>query len=424
VSQLPTSSTALEIPSASGAQAHPDGTGRTRSRWTYPVDAGTRDLRIDFLRGLAMMFVVVDHIDLFSAHHLISHERIGVVSGAELFVVLSGIVLGIAHRRRVIVEGWRPSASRMWARARLLYLVSLAVLVTSYVLSHLPGLNGQALTTWTDEATGTVHDLYATTPLLAEYPVPPPAVFDILLLNVGPYQFNVMGLYVVLLAIAPFAVRLLLAERWLVLMLASLALYGANLVLQLRVPASAFENPFPLLSWQLLFFAGLTVGFSWEAVKQWFDRPLGRTLVVLSWVAVAGLLFFTWNNPAKENDPGALRLDLIPEGIFWRIYEDWFRRDFLGILRVVNVAAVLVAAYTVLTRIWTPVYRLLGWLLVPLGSATLYVFILHLPFVLIVYSLPFLDDASVWMNTLTHMVILVILWVMVRTQFLFRWIPR
>lgn len=422
MSGVSTTPTTIDVPSE-GAPGR-RGVVRARTSWRYPADAGTRDLRIDFLRGLAIMFVVVDHIDLHSAYHVLTHERIGAVSGAELFVLFSGVVLGMVHRRRAIAEGWHASAERMWARAKLLYLVSLVVLALAYLLSKLPFLDSQVLTTWTDEATGTTYSLYGTTPLLLDYPVPPPAVFDILFLNIGPFQFNVMGLYVVLIALAPLAMRLLIAGRWWLLMLVSAGLYAANLFLHWRLLPSSFENQFPLLSWQFLFMLGLAVGFGWQRVLSWFHRPLGRIVVLLAWVLFVGFLFLTSNNPAKADDPWALRLDVIPVETFWQLYDDWFRRDFLGVLRLVNVAVVVIVFYGVLTRLWVPISRLLGWFFVPLGGATLYVFILHVAFALVVASLPFLQSASLLVNTLTHTAILLLLWTMVQTKFLFRWIPR
>jgi fucose 4-O-acetylase-like acetyltransferase len=146
--------------------------------------------------------------------------------------------------------------------------------------------------------------------------------------------------------------------------------------------------------------------------------------VGLSWIAFVLFLFFTWNNPAKLGDPLQLRLDYIPESAFWQIYGDWFPRDFLGPLRLLNLAVVVIVLYGVLTRFWRPADRLLGWLLIPLGGATLYVFILHLVFALVVASLPFIDQRSLLTGTLTHVAILALLWIMVRTSFLFRWIPR
>lgn len=371
-----------------------------------------------------MLFVVVNHIDLPSLYHLISHERIGSVSGAELFVALSGLVLGMVYGRRAVLDGWSSAAGKIWSRARLLYVTSLAVVILTYLISLVPGIDGTAVTTWTDEATGTVYSMYGTTPMLANYPVPPAAVLDIIFLDVGPFQFNVMGLYVVLLALAPLALWVLLAGRWWALMGLSAGLYVLNEFIRVRLFPSQFEDPFPFLSWQLLFFAGMTAGFYWRPLTEFFRTSAGRAVLAISIVACAGFAFFAWNNPGLESDPFALRLHLIPAGDFWIVYENFFRRDFLGVGRLLNLVVFIITAYVVLTAFWTPLYRLLGWLLVPLGGATLYVFIMHVVFALIASNIPVLDSGSIWVKTVAHTLILLALWVMVKRQFLFRWVPR
>ena len=406
------------------APALPWSAGRSRRTWAYPATTGDRDLRIDFLRGLAVLFVVVDQIDIASLFHLISHERIGVVSGAELFVVLSGIVLGMVHRRRAIDEGWRSVATRMWSRALLLYVTCIAVILAAYAISFLPFVDGDVLTTWTDAGSGTTDPMYLTTPLLRDYPVPPQAVLDILFLNVGPYQFNVIGLYVVLLCLAPLAFQLLLRGRWWIVAGLSWGVYAANMALHVRLFPSQFEGPFPLLTWQVLFFSGMVAGFYWKPITGWFDRPTGRMTMIVAVVLALAFIFYAWNNPGLAQDPFGLRLSIIPQETFETIYESWFQRDSLGILRVANVAVLVTVAYALLSRCWVPLNRALGWLLVPLGSATLYVFILHLLFVLIAGSLPALQGASVWTNTAAHTVIILSLWLMVKNRVFYRWIPR
>jgi hypothetical protein len=283
---------------------------KQRRTWPcgYKQGESRRDLRIDFLRGLAILFVVVDHINLPSLYHVISHERIGAVSGAELFVVLSGLVLGMVYGRRAreSADGWWSVAPRMWSRARTLYVTSLAVVIAAYAISFLPWLDATAITTWTDEATGTVYSMYGTTPMLGDYPVPPAAVLDLLFLNVGPFQFNVMGLYVILLALAPFALILLLRGAWWLLLSLSVVLYGVNLMVETRLFPSQFENAFPFLSWQLLFFAAMIVGFHWSAITTWFGSRPGRVVIAGALIAYTGFLLFAWNNPGLAYDPFTL----------------------------------------------------------------------------------------------------------------------
>lgn len=62
--------------------------------WAY-ADPSSRDSRVDFLRGVAIVFVVVNHVGMTSLFQLFTQEAVGFVSGAELFVLFSGLVLGM-----------------------------------------------------------------------------------------------------------------------------------------------------------------------------------------------------------------------------------------------------------------------------------------------------------------------------------------
>ncbi len=394
--------------------------GRT---WAYPATDG-RDARIDFLRGLAVLFVGVNAIETPSLYHLISHERIGAVSGADVLVALSGVVLGMVHRRKAIEEGWRSVATSIWSRALLLYATCIALIIAIYAISFLPFIDGTALTTWTDNRTGTTDPAYPSLPLLLDYPVPPHAVFDVLFLNIGPRQFDILGLYIVLLGLAPLAFHLLLRRRWWIVLGLSWTLYLANSFLDVRIVPAPFEDLFPVLSWQVLFVTGLVAGFYRKPIIAWFDRPAGRMSIIVSVMLCVAFLVFSWNNPVLGQDPFALRLSIIPPDTFGTIYGSWFGSDSLGILRIANVAVLIVVAYAVLSRCWVPLNRTLGWLLVPLGRATLYVLTLHLAFASIADSLLILQGATVWLATTVETVIIMTLWMMVRCRVLSRWIPR
>lgn len=165
------------------------------------ADLPGRDLDIDLLRGLAILFVAVDHIGLPSLYYQLSAERIGVITGAELFVVLSGTVLGLTFRRRGREDTWRREVGRVLVRARTLYLVAVLVALGAYLVSQLPGINPTELTTYTED--GTVYPTYT----LTQGPLT--FLADVLLLKSGPWPFNIMGLYVVLLLTPPLLLGLL-----------------------------------------------------------------------------------------------------------------------------------------------------------------------------------------------------------------------
>ncbi|MET0930658.1 MAG: OpgC domain-containing protein, partial [Aeromicrobium sp.] len=68
--------------------------GRFIRSWRYPNEHDPRDKRLDFLRGWVIVAVVVTHIELSGPYSYITLNAIGGITGAEMFVLLSGVVLG------------------------------------------------------------------------------------------------------------------------------------------------------------------------------------------------------------------------------------------------------------------------------------------------------------------------------------------
>jgi hypothetical protein len=77
-----------------------------------------RDLRIDFLRGLALLFIFIDHIpDNGLAHFTL--RNFGFADAAEVFVLLAGFSAVLAYQRSFEREGFRAGAARVYGpRAR------------------------------------------------------------------------------------------------------------------------------------------------------------------------------------------------------------------------------------------------------------------------------------------------------------------
>ncbi|MEX5270534.1 OpgC domain-containing protein [Kocuria sp. CPCC 205290] len=404
------------------------GLQRARS-WGY-AESASRDSRIDMLRGVAIVFVVVNHVGLTSLFQLLTQETVGVVSGAELFVLLSGAVLGMVYGPRVTGD-LGAVVDRTTARAWKLYVTALVVVLLVYALSRLPFLDSGAVTTFTDQGTGaagsgaagSTYDLYAGMEGLFEFPVPAHLIPAVLLLQVGPWQFNIMGLYVVLLLVSPLVLAAL-ARGWAWLVLAvSAALYAAGTLLRIRLLPSQFEDSFPLLVWQVLFVLGLVAGFYRQQVVAWFSDRRRRPVLVACLLLAVAFALFSWSSPYASSAYD-LRLALLPDDAFRSVYDAFFGRTYLGIGRLVNVLLVVVAGYALLSAYWVVFRRVLGWFLIPLGRATLYVFIMHVFLILAVANIPVLQQGDVLVNTLAYVGVLGLLWVMVRTRFLFGIVPR
>ncbi len=394
--------------------------------WAYDGSA-KRDARVDLLRGLAIVFVVVNHLGMTSLFQLFTQEAVGFVSGAELFVFFSGLVVGMVYGPRV-KEDFGKVVDLASRRAGKLYVTALAVLIGVFLLSLLPFFQTDALTTYVDQGTGgaghtavgRTYNLYAGMETLLQFPVPAQVLPAIILLQFGPWQFNVMGLYVVLLLASPLILAALNRGKALWVLAGTLGLYAVGTTTRFRLLPSQFEDSFPLLVWQVLFVLGLVAGFHRHRVVAWLTAH--RWVVAACTVLAAIFTILSWCNPYLANGFD-LRLALIPDADYRAMYDALFARTYLDPGRLLNVLVLVVAAYAFLTAYWKPVERALGWFLIPLGQATLYVFILHVVLIAVVANIPVLRQGDILVNTAAYAAVLALLWVMVKKRVLFGIIP-
>lgn len=394
--------------------------------WGYG-EPTKRDSRIDFLRGLAIVFVVVNHLGMTSLFQLLTQEAVGFVSGAELFVLFSGLVVGMVYGPRV-KDDFGKVVDLTSRRAGKLYLTAVAVLVGVFVMSLLPFFQTDALTTYVDQGTGgaghnavgRTYDLYAGMEALLQFPVPAQVLPAIVLLQFGPWQFNVMGLYVVLLLASPMILAALNRGKAVWVLAATLGLYAVGAATRFRLLPSQFEDSFPLLVWQVLFVIGLVAGFHRHRIAAWLSAH--AWVVAACTVLAVAFTFLSWCNPYLANGYD-LRLAVIPDTAYRAMYDTFFGRTYLDPGRLLNVLVLVVTAYALLSAYWKPLERALGWFLIPLGQATLYVFILHVVLIAVIANIPLLRQGDILINTAAYAVVLGVLWLMVKKRVLFGIIP-
>ena len=399
---------------------------RPAKGWTYS-DKSSRDARVDLMRGVAILFVVVNHVGMTSLFQLLTQETVGFVSGAELFVLLSGLVLGMVYGPKA-QNNIGEVTQKTGRRAGKLYVTALVVVVLVFLLSLLPVFNSEVLTTFTDQGTGGAgrsgagrsYDLYTGMQGLLQFPVPGAVIPAVLLLQFGPWQFNVMGLYVIMLLVSPLILLALARGKVLWVLAATTALYIAGTVFRFRILPSQFEDSFPLLVWQVLFVLGLVGGYYRRAIVGWLSAH--RWVVGVCAAITVAFALMSWANPYLANEFD-VRLALTSDATYRAVYDQFFGRTYLEPGRLLNVLTLLVTAYALLTAYWKPVERAVGWLLIPLGQSTLYVFIMHVVLIAVVANIPALQQGNIWLNTAAYALIVALLWVMVRTRFLFRIIP-
>src|ERR1700751_1679309 len=194
---------------------------------------GSRDLRVDFFRGLALWWIYTDHIpgDVLGKYSL---QNFALCDAAEVFVLLAGFGAGIAYGTTMNRQGYLYAAADTLRRAWTLYIAHIFLFV---VYSAQVAYSAAALDRmfYLDEARLNV---------LADDPFR--GLLEALLLRFQPNLLNILPLYVALLLI--FVVALPLLRKPMLLFGASLTGYVLVRLTGINMPAWTgegwFFNPF------------------------------------------------------------------------------------------------------------------------------------------------------------------------------------
>lgn len=368
----------------------------------------TRDWRLDVTRGLALFFLVVNHTGIDTPLTHLTNGRLGFVTGAEIFVTISGYLIGSVHHQRYLTSGWAGSARALLARARTLYLASVvaALLLLAALEVRWPGAD-------------VLSAERGMTPPLAPYE-DADGVLDlsvgIATLQIGPWPINILALYVPLLLVAIPLVRLLAVPRYgTPAALAASVTAWAVMHLGFNLPIGLGTRVFDFWAWQILFVVGMAAGWHRDDVQRFTRTALGRVTLIGATLATAAFCIYrvmrTDSDVHLINDQlGSLSL---------------FARDTMGIGRLVNVLVAVPVLVMLLGHLPAIVQRAVRFLLEGPGRASLYVFLMHLPVLLVVSDVARSTvEPSTLVNTAIVLGALTCLWLLVRHRVLFGVVPR
>jgi hypothetical protein len=247
-----------------------------------------RDLRLDFFRGIGMFIILIAHIT-GNPWTLWIPARFGFSDATEMFVFCSGMASALAFGALFGRAGWLMGTLRIVHRIWQVYWVHLGVFFVTLVLMLALNLTGA----FPRDEVGALN-LY---PFLNNTG---PNLIGLLTLTYVPNYFDILPMYLVILALIPVMmalarldVRLALAAS---VALWALATAGLNLPAELWFTKPSvrpwFFNPF---AWQLVFFTGFALMAGWLPAP-----PIRRCLV---WTAVAVVLLsvpFAWSKVISQ----------------------------------------------------------------------------------------------------------------------------
>jgi hypothetical protein len=320
---------------------------RPASPWRY--EAHKRDLRLDLLRGFAVIAMVADHIGgerswLFA----VTGGDAFFVSAAEVFVFISGLLMGMIYVGVIARRGLGAALMKSLQRAWTLYLITVTLTLTFIVLSAQLGLgwgSDPSYVSWPDLIVGvlTLHRTFHLT--------------DILLL----YTLLVLAAVPVLVLLVHGQTAFVLVSSWGLWTLWQVAPQHA------QFPWAIAENSvFNFPAWQVLFVTAMAIGYHRQRLACWFTQLPERMVLGISGGVVAAAISFYVVFLLPSPTPYAGMVDLC------------FGKVDLRFGRLLVFAGFFTFAFSLVTLAWAPIRRTLGWLLLPLGQDALSAYILHL----------------------------------------------
>ncbi len=302
---------------------------RASARTAAPA-AGTRDLRLDFFRGLAMFIILVAHTPNNFFNSWIP-ARFGFSDATEIFVFCSGMASAIAFGRSFDRAGWRLGSARVGYRVWQVYWAHLGLFFAVATLLAAIDRFGDFDTVYI----GTLN-------LWKFFADPGPQLVGLFTLTYVPNYFDILPMYLVILVMLPLMmalsrvhlglVALAVVAIWAMAQRAALDALGLG-AWHLALPAEPwsdrtwFFNPF---GWQLVFFTGFAF------MRGWLPKPpVTAPLIGLALAVVIA------NIPLSHIGMREIFAPLAPEireaVIDWRIgYNGLINKSDFGLLRYVH----------------------------------------------------------------------------------------
>lgn len=328
-----------------------------------------RRIELDAARGAMLVWMTLTHLPTILSTY--SNQPFGFLSGAEGFIFLSALFTGRIYFLMAEQNSYRAMSKQLWRRAFRLYLYHVTLLGIAFlVVAHLAAAGNRP-------ALHNLLDFYFTAPRQA-------LIYAALLIY-RPPLLDILPMYITFLLLTPATLTVASRVNWKLVLSAGftlwmLAQFGLRQALYdfathhigLNIPLSA-TGSFDLFAWQFMWMMGLYCGVRWAKsdlpVVDWARRMLVPALLIV---------------PALF----ALRYS-VGRGIELGIFEVSFDKWHLGIVRIVNFAAIA----TLLVRFRSVLRPIAVRPLVTMGQSSLQVFCAHVLFCF--FGLAIMGDAPI-----------------------------
>ena len=313
---------------------------------------------VDALRGFMLVWMTCTHLPTVLSTYV--NQPLGFFAATEGFIFLSALFTGRICARLVEREGNTAMSRNVWMRAARLYGYQLLLLAFAFVIEAPIAARGNR---------PAVHNL-----LNYYFTVGRPRAFvDAAFMIYRPPLLDILPVYIIFLALTPFAVLLAMRFGWKLAFAVSFAFwlfaqFGLKTMVYnwlthafgLQIPLNEM-GAFDLWAWQLWWLVGLWLGVRWAGHGLPLEEWAHKKRIVLP-AAVIALLFLTLRYVQMEES-----MEL---GKLAPLLDKW---NF-GFGRIIDFTAIAILAIR-----FRSVLKILAIRpLVMIGQASLQVFCVHL----------------------------------------------
>ena len=335
---------------------------------------------LDFLRGLFLIIILVNHIALFPNLFMLFTGKSQLwMSAAEGFMVVSGLLIGYIYTRKMKQEPVATSKNIL-RRALKVYiatiLLGLFCMFFVYFIDPMPVEGLSFVTILKEEGLGIF-------------------IAKILSLSFSYYWSEFLANYAIFIALAPLALWLVAKKKaWVVLIVSTAVwLYSFNL--------QADNTTFIRTSWQFIFFVSLIIGAYLTQIKGFFQQHLSKKQRTISlyvlWVSAAIVFvastFLTWGysfidesiTPIAQTPLGSIANWWWSTGL---PTSSFIEKSHLGLIRLSAGVIVFWALFTFAEIHLKKLNVLTGSIIERTGRKGLMAYIIHSVIALVVLALP------------------------------------
>jgi hypothetical protein len=366
-----------------------------------------RIVTFDILRGYFLVGIIIDHLSFFPNGLDWWSMRGGLfVTMAEGFFLISGIILGIIRGAKMVDVPFHEVVKLLLKRGFQLYIVAVILAILFTVVGWLFYMNAPGLKSGIAPAN---------TPLWQ------------LIWNAATFQYlygwaDYLRLYAVFLFASPLIMWLLRRGLWYVGL-------GLSLLVWLLFPDSnvadgGLQEKMQIVSWQLIFFIGMTIGFYWPTIlAKWRSLSLKARHVIGGSVVAFAAVTLAYNVAIMLSTMGfnMSAIGATPQ-LQHDLYVAFFDKERLPLTRIALFLLWFGAAFYLVRRFEQYILKFLGWLLLPFGHNSLYVYTVHAFMIFFVHL--YLSVGSIPWNFVVSVTIIMIIWLMIRYKVLMKIIPR